>query len=562
MNKTTRRITALLLVLLFLNAPLSALCEGAVLGDTQQIVTPSEPGDTPQPSPEPSPTPGPEGVAEVGSMDVPAMKPKWEVTLAVPIVFRVGTAIYYTNALEGGSIAAYDEGRSRVAGYNSAILNAVDRLVVKIEDSDDSPFEPSSLGAYREVISTLSGSNYEQLGLTAATDGSGNTVYQDAATGYAYPAGLKFNAGFAVFTGLTVKSDASNGYHSLPLTVHWESAIHGNGSTTINVQTRVVNAASTGSTGGGGYYGGGGGASATPVPEAKLLVSSVRTDPENPVAGDEFDVVFELENTSQTEYVQNITLTCDAESDAVLPVTGAFNTYIRQIEAAQKIEERIRVRAQTDIEDRPVKLNILLSYEDSAINALSNSQTLVINVGQLLRIKLDEPVLPSDGSIAGESYAVSMGVFNLGRTTLYNVTVTGISENGSLVSGASYYCGNMESGTSKTAEIRFTPMTEGAYTADMQVTYENGRGESFTETKTISFYSTAYEEDDWFAEGDETEPEPTLPPSAVQQTLEVMSVLPWWLYAAAGCLLLFLVVSIGVSARRRRIRALEDDEME
>lgn len=555
-ERTVRRIAAFLFcILLWGSAPIRALCESAVLGETQPIVTPSEPGETP------TPTLGPEGIAEVGSMDVPAMKPKWEVTLAVPIVFRIGTELYYTNALDGGSIAKYDENRSRVSGYNAAILNALDRLVVKIEDSDSSPFEPTSLGAYREVVSTLSGSNCEQLGLTAVTDGSGNTVYQDAASGYAYPAGVKFNAGFAVFTGLKVKSDAANGYHNVPLTVHWESAIYGNGSTSIAVKVRVVNAASTGSTGGGSYYGGGG-TSATPAPEAKLLVSGVRTDPENPVAGDEFDIVFEIENTSEKEYVQNITLTCDAESDAVLPVSGAFNTYIRQIEAAQKIEERIRVRAQTDIEDRPVKLNVLLSYEDSDVTALSNSQTLVINVGQLLRIKLDEPVLPSDGSITGETYAVSMGVFNLGRTTLYNVTVNGVSESGDLSTGASYYCGNMESGTSKTAEIRFTPMKEGAYTADLQVTYENGRGESFTETKSISFYSTAYVEDDWFTEGDTEEPAPTVAPSAAQKTLEVMSILPWWLYAAAGGLMLLLIVSIGVSARRRRMRALEDDEME
>ena len=44
--------------------------------------------------------------------------------------------------------------------------------------------------------------------------------------------------------------------------------------------------------------------------------------------------------------------------------------------------------------------------------------------------------------------------------------------------------------------------------------------------------------------------------------MEILSLMPWWLYAAAAALVVLLVVSIGVSAHSRHVKALEDDEMD
>ena len=41
-----------------------------------------------------------------------------------------------------------------------------------------------------------------------------------------------------------------------------------------------------------------------------------------------------------------------------------------------------------------------------------------------------------------------------------------------------------------------------------------------------------------------------------------MQMLPGWVYAAAGSLLMGIIVLMGVSARSRRRKALEDDEMD
>lgn len=44
--------------------------------------------------------------------------------------------------------------------------------------------------------------------------------------------------------------------------------------------------------------------------------------------------------------------------------------------------------------------------------------------------------------------------------------------------------------------------------------------------------------------------------------MEIASILPWWIYMFVGGLFMLAVVCIGVSARHRRIRAYENDEME
>lgn len=532
-----------------LMALLMALCSLVpAVAEVTDVATPQET------APEP-------GTAALGDMGPVTIERKKTVTVAVPVTFRAGEESWYTNMLSSGSIVAHDPTRSAI-GYSDDIFNAVESLSVEIAQEGDMPFYPQTIPSRRYIVGTLNSSTAKDIGFEAVAGG-----YRDPLNGNVYPEGTRFNSGFAVFEGLIVQSGVRNGEYDIPVKIRWESEKYGSGSATVIIKATAENSdvpekTTGGGGGGGGYYYGGGSTKTENTPEAKLIVQGVSTVPENPVAGEEFDLILKLHNTSAEAAVSNITVVCEADNDAVLPVSGAFGAYIDSIGPNRALEQRFRVRAQSDIDDEPVKIYVMVDYEDPDATAHSASQTVVINVSQLMRIRLDEPVLPTDGSVAGESYPVSMGVFNLGRTTLYNVTVTAQSDNPNLNVGASFYCGNMESGTGKTAELRLTPTAAGSYSADIVVTYENGRGESFTEKKAIGFYSEDFEEEDWFAEMEPIEPETTPEPGPARQALEIAAILPWWVYAFVGGVFMLLVVSIGVSARHRRIRAYEDDEME
>ena len=56
----------------------------------------------------------------------------------------------------------------------------------------------------------------------------------------------------------------------------------------------------------------------------------------------------------------------------------------------------------------------------------------------------------------------------------------------------------------------------------------------------------------------EAEPVEPEPPTVT----EVLAMLPWQIYLLAGGVVLMLVVWLGLALRRRRLRALEDDEMD
>ncbi len=416
-----KKIYALILsALIALTMLCGAMAEGAVT-----------PGDAAaEPTAAPTQAPAPEkGAAGLGNMQEFKIERKKTVTLAVPVIFRAGSESWYSNMLSSGSIVQYDPTRSAI-GYSDDIFDALSSLTVEIAQTGDMPFYKKSIPSRRTVIGTLNDSTAKELGFEKA---EGNT-YRDPLNGKTYAQGTRFNAGFGVFSGLVVSSSVRNGSYDIPVKIRWESEIYGSGSASVTVKATAENSdvEETTSSGGGGYYYSGGGGSTSNTPAAKLIISSVSTNPATPTAGEEFDLILKLHNTSETAPVSNITINCEAESDAVLPVSGAFGAYVEGIAAGKALEQRIRVRAQSNIADEPVKIYVSIDYEDKSANALNVTQTVVINVAQLMRIKLDDPVLPSDASVAGESYPVTMGVFNLGRTTLYNVTVEAQTQDANL----------------------------------------------------------------------------------------------------------------------------------
>ena len=120
----------------------------------------------------------------------------------------------------------------------------------------------------------------------------------------------------------------------------------------------------------------------------------------------------------------------------------------------------------------------------------------------------------------------------------------------------------MEGGTSKKAELDLMPLAARDYSVTLQISYEDAMGVQYTESKSVSFFAqeeTYYEDPYYWGEMNSDEPEYDDPGLTVET---VMQMLPGWVYAAAGSLLMGIIVLMGVSARSRRRKALEDDEMD
>ena len=486
-----------------------------------------EPGatDGPPATEEPGPELSGEGSVMVGQMTVQTLKVGQSgVTMAIPVSYADSSLRVYSNRDDEGNVL--EPGSE---DFSQEIVNYIEWLEVEIPDetaADSSfPFMLSEQGVSRVVIE-----NGE-------------------------------NRGYAVFSGLTVKKGLSNGTAAVPFTVNYIDTLTGElQSVELTALVNITGASS-------GYYGGGGGgggySSPTTAPQARVIVESIATDPREVQAGDTFDLVFMLRNTSARQFVQNMRVTIGSEEDALVPQSGSNTLYIDRIDAEGLYELRYPVRASLEVPDRPLKVDITVEYEDAAVSAQSAMQQMVINVAQRMRLNIGEPVMDASSLYAGDSVDVTLQVVNEGRTMLYNVTVAAQSGDEGLILPSTAYLGNMEGGTSRRAELSLTPTRAGDYAASLLVTWEDAVGERFSDTRDVSFTAMAEETSDiWSTPGYEDYSQIGAENEKETDLGYILELMPWWIYAAAAGLYLLIVVYIGVSVRARRRKALEDEEDE
>ncbi len=367
-------------------------------------------------------------------------------------------------------------------------------------------------------------------------------------------------SGYAAFTNLKLKSNKSleNTYYKLPLIARWTDAEGSEHEASLEAQIQVTGVKT--SSGGGGGGGGGGGTTpeATPNPQARLIIESIRTKPAKVNAGDTFDIILSLRNTSEKLYLQNLELSYTSDEDTLIPVSGSNVEYIPLIAANSTYEAVLRVKARPDIASENVRLNVNMSFEDKNLTDLTATQTMALTVNQVQKATLDEVILPTGTLTENSAYDIKMNVYNAGRTTLYNVTAQVVTENDKLTTSGRFFAGNMEAGTSKVVEVEVTPLAEGEYTGELVVTYEDVNGKVTESRSPFSLYASA-EEEFTFNEGMEfVEPEPEPEPSP----LGFLSRLNPWVYAVFGALVLYIALASGVHARNKRKRAFEEDEMD
>ena len=446
--------------------------------------------------------------------------------MAVPVSYADETLRVYSNRDDEGNVL-----EPGAEGFSQEIGDYIDWLEVSISDetaADSSfPFMLSEQGVSRVVIED--GVNY----------------------------------GYAVFSDLTVKKSLANGTAVVPFTVNYIDAYTGEAqSTELSALVNITGASS-------GYYGGSGGGGGgytapTTAPQARVIVESIATEPKEVQAGDSFDLVFTLRNTSPAQFVQNMRVTIGSEEDALIPQSGSNTLYIDRIDAGALYELRYPVRASLEVPDRPLKVDVTIEYEDAAVSAQSAMQQMIVNVSQRMRLSVGDPVMDASSLFEGDSVDVTLQVINEGRTMLYNVTVTAQTENEGLVLPAAGYLGNMEGGTSRRAELSLTPTKAGDFDATLLVTWEDALGEKFSDTRTVSFTAQADDtEDIWNTPVyDNTGYDYENEQQEVFDAGYFLELLPWWIYAAVAGLYLLIVIYIGASVRSRRRKALEDEDDE
>ena len=242
--------------------------------------------------------------------------------------------------------------------------------------------------------------------------------------------------------------------------------------------------------------------------------------------------------------------TLEEAKSTIVPVNGTNSFFIERIKAGETVEKTIRVRATPSAGVEPVSLTLKNEFvqEDAA---KTSQDTFSLPIVQVANLSLDTPNYPID-CYQGESFNLMMNLYNKGRTTLYNVSVT--FESDAMSADENYYAGNMESGSTREYDVMITPNADasGQVDGEIVVTYEDEDGNQ-TEKRTpvtVNVAAMDYGNDDMMI------------PDEPVMTEPVSAGFPVWGYIVIGVVVAGAIAAVIVIVRRRKKAKVDDDEME
>lgn len=215
----------------------------------------------------------------------------------------------------------------------------------------------------------------------------------------------------------------------------------------------------------------------TSVP--KLIIESYKLSSDKIYAGETFDLEFTIKNTSDSTNLQNVQIHIkDAgETATIVPASGGSNTlYISKIGKDQSSSQKVSLQTAPDATAKAYTLNVDFSYESASTNAAHTAnETIAVPILQKIRLKCDEPTVYDDVSYLDSSTSMSIKMYNMGRSSIYNCIVD-VEGNG-LKLEESYFGGTLSAGSTLAADISVIPSEAGDIQGTVVISYEDVYGE-------------------------------------------------------------------------------------
>ncbi len=241
--------------------------------------------------------------------------------------------------------------------------------------------------------------------------------------------------------------------------------------------------------------------SATP----RIIIKGFKTYPEEVYAGDTFRLTITVENTSTSTAVSNIQFDLKAAQEgekqensyeAFLPTSGSNTIYVSRIDAGETADLEIEMFARADLTQKPYVIDLNMEYEDTKHNPYKASNSVSIPVRQAARVDTgDLEITPSEANV-GDQVNVMFPIYNKGKTTLYNVSV---SFDAASLDGGNAFLGQVEPGATGNVDVMLNAVaaTEDDGTVVAHISYEDEAGKVTLIEKPMNIFVT----DASFSEG-------------------------------------------------------------
>lgn len=282
------------------------------------------------------------------------------------------------------------------------------------------------------------------------------------------------------------------------------------------------------------------GAEAAPARETaqlpELFIADCAITPSAITGGEGFSVTVSIENIGNIR-AKRVKLLYSGE-EGIIPadVNGAL--LLDDIRSGKSASATVEFTTAPDIIAGNRTFSVTLEYGDAYGESYSSTRSFLISVSQPLRITFDSISAPKEVT-SGEVISFPANVFNIGKTTLRNVTVT--AEGRGLYPISSVFLGDIRPGESGSGELEIfvgslsSSGTGGAYgqtSGSYTVTCLDDGGNEYVETVPFSF--TILEPDEAATAPVEEEPEPAL---------------QWWVAVLVAAAVICVIVAVTVVAK-------------
>lgn len=288
------------------------------------------------------------------------------------------------------------------------------------------------------------------------------------------------------------------------------------------------------------------------VEKPELFISACKVEPETVGGEEEFSVAVTIDNIGAIR-ARSVRLTYGSEAAGIVPAETNNALHLENIASEDSAEVTFRMKTTKDVLAGQQPFYITLDYADLYGGVYTNTRTFLIQVTQPAVMGYDPVTLPKEIA-AGETVSLPANVFNLGKSTLRNVTVT--LTGAGLFPTSSVFLGDIPPGEAGYGEMKvfigMLSMTEGyteSYgptTGVYTVSYRDDQGVNHAEETQVS---TEIKQP--VIEGEKTEAQKQAEAEAKRAASQ------WWisvLVAFAAIAIIVAVIVVNKFARLMRMK--------
>ena len=280
----------------------------------------------------------------------------------------------------------------------------------------------------------------------------------------------------------------------------------------------------------------------------ELFISNCIITPDT-VSGEEiFTAEVTIDNIGAIR-ARSVRLSYGSEAAGIIPADTNNAMHLENIASGESATVSFALRTTGDVLAGEQPFYVTLDYVDLYGGVYTNTRTFLVHVTQPAKMSCDPVSLPKEVT-AGETISLPANVFNIGKSTLRNVTVN-LSGAG-LFPTSSVFLGDIQPGQAGYGEMKvfvgMLSMTEGYTESDGKTTgvytisYKDDAGEEYAVS--VDF---ATEIQKPVIEGEKTDAEK----KAEEEQKRAMS--QWWISALAAFAAIAIIVAVIVVSKFARM---------